>query len=68
MIFVTSMSQKLQAPSCQTCGAKQKSVFCSLNSEQLVQLDEHRGCEFYKKGEVIFREGGYSRGLFCKQG
>ena len=51
-----------------TCGSKQKSVFCSLNSEQLVQLEEHRGCEFYKKGEVIIKEGGYSRGLFCKQG
>lgn len=59
------MSQKLTAPSCQTCGAREKSVFCSLNNEQLVQLDEYRGCEFYKKGEVIFKEGGFSKGLFC---
>lgn len=59
------MSQKIQAPSCLTCGAREKSVFCSLNNQQLVELDEHRGCDFYKKGEEIFREGGFSKGLFC---
>lgn len=59
------MSQKLNTPSCLTCGARHKSVFCSLNKNQLLDLDEHRGCEFYKKGEVIFKEGAYSKGLFC---
>ena len=59
------MSVKLQTPSCATCGARKKSVFCSLNSEQLVDLDDQKGCDFYKAGEVIFKEGGYSKGLFC---
>lgn len=59
------MSHKLEVPSCQTCGARYKSVFCTLNKEQIIKLDEHKGCNFYKRGEVIFREGGFSKGLFC---
>lgn len=59
------MSKPLNTPSCAECGARHKSVFCSLNSEQLIDLDQHKGCDFYKKGEPIFKEGGYSRGLYC---
>lgn len=59
------MKEKLEIPSCQKCGARQKSVFCSLNSDQLVQLNEEKGCDFYSKGEIIFKEGSYSKGLFC---
>lgn len=59
------MSEKLQVPSCSECGARHKSVFCSLNSDQLISLDNHKGCDFYNKGEVIFKEGRHARGLFC---
>jgi len=65
MIFVMIMSERMKNPSCAECGARHKSVFCSLNSTQLINLDEHKGCDFYKKGESIFNEGGFSRGLFC---
>ncbi len=67
MIFVSisDMSEKLEVPSCSKCNARHQSVFCSLNSEQLIDLDSEKGCDFYKKGEQIFKEGGYSRGLFC---
>lgn len=59
------MSKPLKTPSCNECGARHKSIFCSLNSNQLIELDEHKGCDFYKKGETIFKEGNYSRGLYC---
>ena len=59
------MSEKLKTPSCATCGARHKSIFCSLNQNQLLNLDTEKGCSFYKKGEIIFREGGHSRGLYC---
>lgn len=65
MIFVTSMSEKLRTPSCATCGARHKSVFCSLDSNQLKEVDKHKSCDFFSKGEVIFSEGNYSRGLYC---
>lgn len=59
------MSEKLNNPSCETCGARQKSVFCSLNADQLVQVNQDKACDFYKKGETIFKEGAMARGLFC---
>lgn len=59
------MSEKLQTPSCSTCGSRNKSVFCGLHGDQMDRLDSHKGCDFYKKGEAIFKEGGYSRGLYC---
>lgn len=59
------MSEKLKTPSCSTCGAKNKSVFCSLNSEQLLEINSDKSCDFYNKGEIIFKEGSLGRGLFC---
>lgn len=59
------MSNRIQNPKCATCGSRHKSVFCSLNSEQLIDMDEEKSCDIYQKGEVIFREGSYPRGLFC---
>lgn len=64
-ICLTKMSEKINIPACSTCGSRDKSVFCSLNAEQLERLDSHKACDFYKKGETIFKEGGYARGLFC---
>ncbi len=59
------MSEKTNTPKCATCGSRNKSVFCSLNTEQLTQIDTDKSCEFYQKGEVIFKEGVMARGIFC---
>ena len=59
------MSEKLNTPSCSTCGAREKSVFCSLDSNQLDEVDGSKGCDFFKKGETVFNQGSFSRGLYC---
>lgn len=59
------MPERFNTPSCSICGAKEKSVFCSLSTSQLAEVDQVKGGQIYKKGEVIFKEGSYSRGLFC---
>lgn len=59
------MSEKLPSVSCSTCGSRHKSIFCGLDKDQLNLLDSHKGCDFYKKGERVFKEGNYSRGLYC---
>ncbi len=59
------MSKRVPNPKCASCGSRHKSVFCSLNSEQLIELDEEKSCDIYSKGEAIFKEGSYPRGLFC---
>ena len=59
------MSQQISNPSCSECGARHKSVFCSLSSDQVTDLDSYKGCDFYTKGEAVFKEGSYARGLYC---
>ena len=59
------MSQKIKTTSCSECGSRSKSVFCNLTEQYLSDIDEKKGCGTYSKGEQIFREGSYARGLFC---
>jgi hypothetical protein len=65
VLISTVMKEKIEVPKCQQCAARPKSVFCTLNSEQLLKLDQEKGCGFYSKGEIIFKEGSFSKGLFC---
>lgn len=59
------MSKRISNPKCDTCGSRHKSVFCSLNADQLNELDDEKSADIYEKGETIFKEGSYPRGLFC---
>ncbi len=59
------MSKKQLQPECQFCEARFKSVFCDLNDEDLNLLNLSKGCNTFKKGQLIFNEGGFPHGLFC---
>ena len=50
---------------CATCGARHKSIFCHLELDELAAFDATKSCMSYKKGQVIFNEGGHPLGLFC---
>lgn len=52
---------------CETCKARMNSIFRDLSHDDLNKLDEIKHCQFYKKGEVLFHEGAYPRGLYCVQ-
>ena len=41
---------------CENCEARYKSIFCDLKSEHLAVINEHKGCNIYKKGQTIFSE------------
>jgi len=32
-----------------------------------MQMDNHKGCSFYKKNQSLFLEGSFPRGVFCMQ-
>ncbi|MEP7171245.1 MAG: Crp/Fnr family transcriptional regulator [Bacteroidota bacterium] len=59
------MNKKQLQPECQHCEARFKSVFCDLNEEDLTTLNLSKGCNTFKKGQLIFNEGGFPHGLFC---
>jgi CRP/FNR family transcriptional regulator len=50
---------------CEHCESRYKSIFCDLKGEQLDAINSHKGCNIYKKGQVIFSEGYFPLGLFC---
>jgi CRP/FNR family transcriptional regulator, polysaccharide utilization system transcription regulator len=52
---------------CRTCAARNKSIFKNLDTITLSQIEEVKTCKQYQKGELIFSEGAYPRGLFCIQ-
>ena len=52
---------------CSSCPARINSVFKELKGDDLEQLDQTKICKQYHKGEVIFNEGSYPRGLYCVQ-
>lgn len=50
---------------CSNCQAKSSSLIEKLNAEELKELEESRGCSYYKKNDTLFVEGSYPRGVFC---
>lgn len=42
-----------------------ESAFSALGSEELAALNEAKGCYYYRRGEVVFREGSYPAGIYC---
>ena len=59
------MNMKQLQPKCQHCQARFKSVFCDLSEEDLNTLNLSKGCNTFKKGQVIFNEGSFAHGIFC---
>ena len=56
---------KDQIHDCRNCNARHKSIFCELNSEEVLALNSAKNSCEYKKGEIIFHEGSSPRGLYC---
>ena len=52
-------------PQCDTCGARVTSVFAALEGNELVEVNTGKTCITVKRGESVFSEGQYSRGLHC---
>jgi CRP/FNR family transcriptional regulator len=56
----------MQPPvSCGTCEVRGRSVFCSLESPGIGKLDTMRESSLYKKGQLLFQDGGFPQGLYC---
>jgi len=54
-----------EQPNCSHCESRGKSVFCDLHGTELEQLNNEKGCTYYKKGQIIFNIGAYPHGLYC---
>lgn len=59
------MKKNIPIADCHKCGARNTSVFCGLNGEELEELDAQKRCTIYKKGQIIFKENSFPHGLYC---
>ena len=50
---------------CASCNTRLHSVFSTIDSDHVQELNAHKSCSSYKKGQVIFSENGLPMGLFC---
>lgn len=50
---------------CATCNSRLHSVFSVVEPEFISELNAHKSCNTYKKGQVIFSQNGLPLGLFC---
>lgn len=49
------------------CPSRLNSIFKDLNEEELREIEKIRSCSAFNKGEKIFSEATYPKGLFCVQ-
>ncbi len=52
-------------PDCETCSARQASIFVDLSLGERAAISESTHCRHYQKGEMIFHAGEYPPGLYC---
>ncbi len=50
---------------CATCGARKDSLFGSFCDHDVELTNEQKTCAYFKKGQAIFIEGSFPRGVFC---
>ncbi len=50
---------------CINCDCHHKSMLNDLSTIELDVVDSHKECVKYKKGDVVFLEGGVPKGIYC---
>lgn len=59
------MKNTQDIPTCETCLFSQKTIFSTLNQEELDLVNYEKTCNIYKRGSIILNEGNHSNGFFC---
>lgn len=52
-------------PVCNECITSAHSIFKFLKNEEIVELNFEKGCNFHKKGNIIYHEGSQVNGCYC---
>jgi CRP-like cAMP-binding protein len=52
-------------PNCNECKLKFKCIFKSLSESEIDKITLEKGCNFHKKGSIIYHEGNRINGVYC---
>ena len=58
------MSSANNNTNCKNCNSRLNSIFCEINDEDISSLNANKGCAFYKKGQMIFKQGTTPHGIY----
>ncbi|HMP91569.1 MAG TPA: Crp/Fnr family transcriptional regulator [Phnomibacter sp.] len=50
---------------CTQCSKRKDSIFCNTHGEMMDEISNSKTCTIYKKGQVVFHEGGHPFGVYC---
>lgn len=56
---------KFENPECAHCKQRNGSLFHFCHIEEINHIDESKSCNAYKRGQVIFQQGGNPQGMYC---
>ena len=59
------MTCALTSSDCQFCDHHLTSIICKARAEYVVEINEQKVSNKYKKGQLIFHEGSYPFGVYC---
>ncbi|MEO6904314.1 MAG: Crp/Fnr family transcriptional regulator [Bacteroidia bacterium] len=49
---------------CNNCDSRAKSIFCSLQQNDVEAINNNKGCSTYNKGQIIFSQNAIPHGIF----
>jgi CRP/FNR family transcriptional regulator, polysaccharide utilization system transcription regulator len=52
-------------PVCNECITSTNSIFKHLKNDEILELNFDKGCNFHKKGNIIYHEGSHVNGFYC---
>ena len=50
---------------CENCLSRKNSLFGTFCNDEVVDINDSKSCNFYKKNQPLFLDGGIPRGVFC---
>lgn len=50
---------------CAKCDKRGNSIFCCTHGEVMDEISDSKTCSVYRKGQVVFNEGGHPFGVYC---
>lgn len=56
---------KFTLPKCETCGIRDKSLFCMCKQEEVEHISQMKTCNMYRKSQIVFHENAMPIGLYC---
>ena len=52
-------------PFCKECVVDLQTIFTTLKADELDQLGFEKGCDFYKRADIVYHEGNRMNGCYC---